>query len=230
MKLGVAIPCYKYHIPVLKRCLDSIEQQTRKPDIVVVSCSSSVKDDIPQSYYEYSFPVRIYTHRMKMNAAENRNFAGLMLQGLNCDIFSFFDCDDEMHPQRLKAIEHAFETLEECGIVLHSYLYEKDDLAKPFPLYKTLEISMNLLEKAPTGCAVLKSNWSSPIHHSQVSVQKDIFKQIKFRENSAFAREGANGGNEDALFCGDVLALKGPNVYIANPLSKYYQEGQTYDA
>ena len=31
MKIGVAIPCYKYHIQKLKRCLDSIESQEVKP-------------------------------------------------------------------------------------------------------------------------------------------------------------------------------------------------------
>ena len=229
-KIGIAIPCYKYHIPVLKRCLDSIEFQTRHPDFVVISCSSSEKKDIPSDYTTcYSFPVRIYTHRMKMNAAENRNFAATMLLGYGCDILSFFDCDDEMHPQRLNAIEHSFKSLENCSIVLHNYLYDKDEVSLPFPYYQTIEISMNLLQKSPTGCAILQSNWRAPIHHSQVTVSKEIFECVQFREDASYAREGASGGNEDALFCGDALALGLPNIYIANPLSKYYQEGTTYD-
>ena len=229
-KIGIAIPCYKYHIPVLKRCLDSIEFQTRHPDFVVISCSSSEKSDIPSDYTTcYSFPVKIYTHRMKMNAAENRNFAARMLCGMECDILAFFDCDDVMHPQRLRAIASAFDSLDGCGIVLHNYLHSKEDLAAPFQTYDTIEVSLNLLERSPTGCAILKSNWQALIHHSQVTVSKEMFQKVKFREATAFAREGASGGNEDALFCGDVLAFQPPNVYIANPLSKYYQEGTTYE-
>lgn len=220
MKLGIAIPCYKYHIPVLKRCLDSIEAQSRKPDFVIVSCSSSVKEDIPAEYHtSYTFPLRIYTHRNRMNAAENRNFAATILHGLECDILSFFDCDDEMHPQRLKAIEHAFHSLEGCEFVMHSYLDKEDDLAKPFPLYETIEITMNMLERAPSGCAILRSNWQSLLHHSQVSIAKELFTKVRFREDKEFERK------EDAFFCGDCLVHRPPNIYIANPLSKYYMEG-----
>ena len=92
---------------------------------------------------------------------------------------------------------------------LNGIIQWKDSKNKYAQLPRTVDISisMNLLEKSPTGCAVLKNNWNALIHHSQVTVSKEILERIRFREENAYAREGASGGNEDALFCGDALAL-----------------------
>jgi hypothetical protein len=225
MKFGLAIPCYKYHIPVLKRCLDSIEQQTKKPDIVVVSCSSCVREDIP--IYSYSFPLEILVCSEKKNAAENRNIAGNRLLDLDCSHIGFFDCDDEMHPQRIEYIIQSFTYIKDCSIVLHSY-WGNNETEQPFIQYKFFNIERNELVKSPTGCAYLPKFPSKRIHHSQVSIKASYFKEIKFRESSYYERIGSKGGNEDALFCGDILSLKQPNAYISDVLSKYYQEGETH--
>lgn len=219
MKLGVAIPCYKYHIPVLKRCLDSLENQIIKPDIVVVSCSSCVREDIP--IYSYSFALEILCTEEKKNAAENRNIAGKVLLDKGCDILSFFDCDDEMHPQRIDFIRKSFMYTKDCSIVLHNY-FENDENMKEFILYPFVSLEKNIMSRAPSGCAYIVDQHFKKIHHSQVSVNRDVFNRIKFREQKECERK------EDALFCGDILAGKNINIYIDNKLSKYYPEGQTY--
>lgn len=214
MRIGVAIPCYKYHIDVLKRCLDSLEAQTRKPDRVVVSCSSCNLEDIP--VYSYSFPLQLLTHKERKNAAENRNLAAKVLEG--CDILSFFDCDDIMHPQRLQCIEEQF-TRNHCDILLHNFWLD-EECVRPFEDFKSFQAEINVLRKAPTGCAVVEGRWGLRIHHSQVSVSTFVFSRIQFKEDPG------NERREDAIFCGDVLSM--PNVksvYIHNPLSKYYIAG-----
>jgi glycosyltransferase involved in cell wall biosynthesis len=211
--IGVAIPCYKHHIPFLKRCLDSIEAQTVKPQKVVVSCSSSVNTDIIN--YKYSFPLKILTSQERKNAAENRNYASSFL---NTDIVTFFDCDDEMHPQRLEYIVDSFEK-HSCDIVLHSYL-QNEETAQPFQLYDRPDQRVNVLRRAPSGCAVVESDYASRIHHSQVSVKKSILESYRFKEDVSHERR------EDSVFCGDVLATPGiQSVYLKNPLSKYYMAG-----
>jgi hypothetical protein len=149
----------------------------------------------------------------KHNAAENRNHAA---SHLTTDIVSFFDCDDLMHPERLAEIER-------CGdvdIVLHSYL-EGDS---QFPPWEPSIQIRNLLRRSPSGCAIVSNNIWAPIHHAHVTVKRSIWDSVRFRE-------GVDGyKKEDALFCGDVLAL--PNcrsVYIPAPLSIYYQTGYTID-
>jgi glycosyltransferase involved in cell wall biosynthesis len=218
MRIGVAIPCYKYHIPVLKRCLDSIEKQTIKPDEVVVSCSSCKDSDIP--IYNYSFPLRILTFVERKNAAQNRNIAAA---NLDTDIISFFDCDDQMHPQRLEAIKEAFGSINPCDIVLHSFMLDQE-VNEPFEKIEKFSMQPDCLIKSPSGCAVYKHNWSERLHHSQVSVSRFIFSRFKFKEDPS------NERREDALFCGDVLNMPNcQNVYVFNKLSKYYAEGQTHE-
>ena len=212
MRLGLAIPCYKHHIPLLKRCLDSIEQQTRKPDEVVVSCSSSLLSDIPE--YNYSFSLVILPAEERQNAAKNRNIAAAHL---TTELISFFDCDDVMHPQRLEYIYESFQK-SNCRIVLHSYFDGQEENEKPFELYESCQTVENRLRRAPSGCAILEGH--SRIHHSQGSIQRSILDQVQFKEGIEYERK------EDAVFCGDVLAL--PNitsVYIVNKLSKYYISG-----
>jgi glycosyltransferase involved in cell wall biosynthesis len=215
MRIGVAIPCYKYHIPALKRCLDSIERQTYKPDEVIVSCSSSMPTDIPT--YNYSFPLRIITRPERRNAAENRNAAA---DALTTDIVSFFDCDDEMHPQRIEYIVQAFEKTD-CGIVLHNF-FENDEVKQPFLMNEQLiYVSQKLY---PTSwCGMLENEPNARIHHSQVSVSKEIVKQVRFKEDVYHERR------EDSIFCVDVLRLPGiRSIYIRNALSNYFKEGMTH--
>jgi glycosyltransferase involved in cell wall biosynthesis len=144
--IGVAIPCYRYHIPALRRCLDSIEQQTVYPVSVVISCSSSYQDEIPD--YDYSFPLKVIVWNEKKNAAENRNIAATeLLQNEHVRFLNFFDADDEMHPRRLEIIVNSF-TDPKIDIVLHSYL-EGIDLKKPFPSISTFIRHKNILRRAP---------------------------------------------------------------------------------
>jgi glycosyltransferase involved in cell wall biosynthesis len=215
MRIGVAIPCYKYHIPSLKRCLDSIERQTYKPDEVIVSCSSSIPTDIPT--YNYSFPLRVIVRPERRNAAENRNLAAT---ALTTDIVSFFDCDDEMHPQRIQILLDVFHETRP-DISLHSFL-EREETKQPFAQIQNPRVIPNRLRRAPSGCAILEGDYSSRIHHSQATVSKFVLSRIQFKEDIGHERR------EDAVFCGDVLAMPGvQSVYIADPLSKYYMEGAT---
>jgi glycosyltransferase involved in cell wall biosynthesis len=214
--IGVAIPCYKYHIRSLKRCLDSIEAQTVKPQEVIVACSSSKSNDIPFSTYNYSYTLRILPRPERRNAAENRNYAASFL---TTDIITFFDADDEMHPQRLEAIVRAFQQHPGLDIAIHSFLID-DEVKQPFELYPQFDFKPQTLQRSPTGCAVYTPNWNARITHGHVSVSRFVFGRIQFKEDPG------NERREDAIFCGDVLAVEGcQNVYIPHALCKYYRDG-----
>jgi glycosyltransferase involved in cell wall biosynthesis len=217
--LGIAIPCYKRHIPHLKKLLLTLTQQTRLPNKVVVSCSSSHIDDFVDFPTNLPFPTEIKVHPERLNAAQNRNIAAKLL---DTDIISFFDADDTMHPQRLQAIANAFETFQ-ARIVLHSY--KEGDVTSSFPTYNYFSQISGKLRRAPTGCAILSENWSAPIHHAHVSIERSIIHEIQFREDTSSERK------EDSLFCGDVLKkYPDANVYISQELSYYIPEGQWYSA
>ena len=209
MRIGVAIPCYKYHISILKRCLDSIEAQTRKPDEVVVSCSSCTDTDIPS--YSYSFPLRIITRPTRHNAAENRNYAA---GHLTTDIISFFDCDDVMHPQRIELVLGCFP----CDIVLHAFV-QKVEHTK---LYPSITRIRNILRQGYY-CAVVGDDYSILPRHAHVSVRRRVLDRVRYTETVEWERR------EDSYFCWQVLAIpEYKNVFIMDPLSSYYETGQTF--
>ena len=104
MRLGVAIPCFIKHIDHCYKLLDSINEQSRLPDQVIVSCSSSKPEDFVKR--EYKFPLTVITSEERKNSAQNRNIAA---SKLDTDVISFIDADDIMHPQRLEVIENAFK-------------------------------------------------------------------------------------------------------------------------
>ena len=121
LKIAVVIPTFKNHLPYLMRCLNSIQNQTRLPDIVCISASSCVTEDLP-NLIEYKFPIRFTCSENKQNAAFNRNKASELLKEIDeINIISFFDSDDEMLPNRLEFIEKSFIE-SNTDLVVHNYI------------------------------------------------------------------------------------------------------------
>lgn len=213
MRVGVAIPCYKNHIPQLSNLLQNLEIQTYKPDEVVVSCSSCKPEDIPN--FSVSFPLRILTTENRQNCATNRNKAA---SALTTDILLFFDADDEMHPQRLEVLRNVFMRTH-CDIALHTF-WIQDETKQTFSKILEPNVEANVLRRAPTGCAVVDGRWSLRIAHGHVSVSAFAFSRIQFKEDPG------NESRDDAIFCGDILSMPGvQSAYIHNSLSKYYPSG-----
>lgn len=219
--ITVCIPCYKYHILQLKRCLDAIEEQIVLPEAVIVSCSSSIDADISFSTQEYTFSLKIITTPDRKNAAQNRNIAAT---AATTEFLSFFDADDVMHPQRLEAIAAALKQYPATEIILHNfYTLEESKALAVWPRYEIFKLHANALIRAPSGCALFQPNWQERIHHSQVSVSKELWQRIRFNEAKDHERR------EDAVFCGNCLVQSNvQSVYIAHPLSKYFEEGATH--
>lgn len=208
MRIGIAIPCFNKHISQLLTLLGTIEAQTRLPDAVSISCSSTKPDEFPP-LTEYSFPIYTTLFEERKSPSWNRNIASRRF--VDMDAISFFDADDLMHPQRLEFIELALNKGAE--IVLHNYTMNE---VKQFEIYETANIIYGQLARAPSGCAYLKVQGNAPIHHSQVTVRRAILNRVEFSEEMAIQLK------EDAIFCGDILALPGiQNAYISEKLSHY---------
>lgn len=211
MSIGVAIPCYFGHIKNLINLLDSIEEQTIKPNKVVVSCSST-KDKIETKKYNFSLEINI-TEEHK-NAAQNRNIAASKLTDV--EYITFIDADDVMHPQRIQILLKVFNETN-CDIILHNFLTDYLE----FKHINIINIRINELVQCSSGCIrhldfYKYANSSQLIHHSQSSIKKYIFDIVKYPEESEFARK------EDSVFCHRIFGLKNiKNVYIENELSLY---------
>jgi len=219
MKIGLAIPCYYGHIQRLYDLLDSIEKQTIIPDKVVVSSSSTSELKCDKIY---SFPLEVIVTECKQNASKNRNVAASKL--LDMDYITFIDADDVMHSQRIEFILKGFQ-IYDCDIILHNYFYSTTGNIEDFLEKKQeLNIRNHTLIQGLTSCITHINDYSDrvdKIHHSQVTVKREIFEQIQFPEEEEFNRK------EDCIFCYRVFSL--PNIkhaYIKNELS-YYNPSNT---
>lgn len=211
MSIGVAIPCYKPHIPKLAALLDSIQKQTVLPEMVVISCSSCTPLDIPV-LPNYTFKYNILLHSERKNAAQNRNIA---IAELKTDIITCIDADDVMLPKRLEIIRKAYD--EGARLILHNYT---QDTTYQSPEGEKFAILHWALFRARTGCSQHYWDWRIATHHSQVSVSRDVIDRVQFNEGAGYERR------EDAVFCGDVAALGYQTAYITNILSKYEPAGR----
>jgi hypothetical protein len=218
MKIGVAIPCYYGHIENLYFLLDSIQSQTVLPNKVIVSSSSTL---FFENKKVYSFQLEVIISEEKKNAAENRNIAASRL--LDMDYITFIDADDIMHPQRIEVLLEVIKNYN-SDIILHNYFDESELSVNIFDKIQNINVMTHTLIQSWSGCITHINGYNDTIdriHHSQVTVKKNIFEQIKFPEEIEFNRK------EDCVFCHRVFSLPNiKNAYIQNKLT-YYKESKT---
>lgn len=219
LTIGVVIPCYKPHIGVLKNVLDSIEKQTQKPNMVIVSCSSSDESDIPYKHEDYSYPLKIYTHREKRNISENKNFGTRLI---NTDIVVYFDADDIMHPQRIEIIYNGFIKNPNMKLLLHSYRLNPTDFNYPIYDINNINYEIDPYYICRWGSVQLKRFFNKTIHNSHAAIKKSLFDEIQYVETPDAK------GFEDTLF-NRTLINKYPNSgfigYCDYELTWYYPSG-----
>lgn len=225
LTIGVAIPCFIKHINLLKRVLDSIENQTRKPDQVIVSCSEAGAADIPYRQSDYSYPLKIITHPEIKSGSENRNIAA---SGLTTDIISFFDADDVMHPQRIECIEACFTLQAEALAMVHEYQLGSDTILPyyyEFTNFKNNVFTIEYSVKAGQnlyGSLVQIDKSIKGIHMGHVSIRREVFNNVKFNEL------GPVIGCEDKVFTGNIYEKYGSTkLYYAPYKLTYYEPQQT---
>jgi hypothetical protein len=117
MRVGVCIPCIGTHIQYLRKCIDCINNQIVKPDIISISISSYNGEYID---YKSDIVTVLQMTKEKRGASENRNIAAKNIYK-NVDILTFMDADDFMHPQKIQQIKkHFIETGADCFV--HEFL------------------------------------------------------------------------------------------------------------
>jgi hypothetical protein len=160
MRIGVCIPVVSRHLPLLATCLESLERQTRKPDVVSIRVSeaSAVPIIIP-----CSFPVVLQHTPEKSFAGANRNGAAYVIQD-RVDLLSFIDADDFMHPQCLEQTERHFR--QDIEVLVHGFLDCKN--APERALYEAR--ALNRIPWTPIGSTLQTDGFSTskdayqPIH------------------------------------------------------------------
>lgn len=175
--IGIAIPCYRPHWEILPELLKNIQDSTRLPDKVVVSCSSWHENG-ERVLEEYPFPVLVLFTTETHNAAQNRNRAA---SRLDTDLISFMDADDRMNPRRLEIVLKTMDANLWIDALYHGFVYQRN-----YEYTFTEEDSTSCLlhiERTPdqwTNCRVVEPH----MHHGHVTVRKATFQKLKFIEDA----------------------------------------------
>lgn len=219
MKICVAIPTHKPDLKDLERCLVSIENQTRKPDIVSISASSCTEEDLESLHLtKYLFQIIHICTPNSQNAAQNRNCAAKLVEDKDIDIICFFDSDDEMLPERLEYLEKAFsETFSK--LIVHNFIHitnpeQKIERSQNFTEYSVFP---NVIISNGWGCRVNFEECDKNFAHGHVSTLYSIWKEMPFREEPSFLYR------EDAEFCRAIASKYIECSYIQTQLSVYHQ-------
>ena len=140
------------------------------------------------------------------------------------DYITFIDADDIMHPQRIEILLKIFQE-HDSDIILHNYFIDvpfEKELFKPIE-NNNINVRVNSLRQHWSGCIEHINYINEGIHHSQVSIKKEIFNDVQFPEETEFNRK------EDCIFCHRVFNLPNiQNAYIANKLSFYSPSGTIF--
>lgn len=205
--IGVAIPCYEPHHHFINGLIDNAIAQTRKPDRVVISCSSW-KQDARKDMLCNGIPVTVLYWKRRIVQAENRNIAATELR---TDYVTFIDADDIMHPRRIEYILKAFQETN-CDAVVHDYHYVKRSLTTPFDNEEYNCTNCKLVPNPDQpGCMIEGHQF----HHAHVSVTNDVFQKLQFPIDEKYYRI------EDSVYIRSLLENGVDIQHLSNKLSQY---------
>lgn len=178
MRIGVCIPCHEKHIKYIPQCLESIEHQTRKPDLVCIGISGSIT---PLELPIYSFPVKIIYTANNQCASTNRNAAARI--SYNMEALTFFDADDMMHPRRIEVIEQHLQYVD--GLVHNHKLCSTNYRTLEYKNISWEDISKNLytdgFKSSRDICGRVESQYGS-ITCGHFSCKINVWNTIKYPE------------------------------------------------
>lgn len=126
MTTSVVVPCVARHFLWLSGMLESYENQTVKPDEIVISLSEVEKlnpkeiDDLEQGLW--TFKLKVIRNNGRIIDGDNRTIA---MDHASGDILIFSDADDIPHPQRVEVAKYFFENFE-VDHILHGMSTRED--------------------------------------------------------------------------------------------------------
>ncbi len=136
------------------------------------------------------------------------------------DILTFFDADDEMHPQRLEFIRHAFTLHTSCEVLYHSFINHKYE--RSVEQFGRLDVEMaplytNILIVNPNGIGLRvwpnKGYDNTVVVHGHPTVRTSLFTRFKFPPNSV--------GMEDAVYAATLVREGIHTMWTPLRLSRY---------
>jgi len=217
IKIAVVVPCVPKHIQYLKGLFNSINNQTKLPNKVIISLSGSndkegkVVKELYSPILNPSIELIVDCVELKQNAAENRNRS--IKHCNDIDYIAFMDADDEMCPNKIKLITDLM-ILHKADMGLHNYSNGHSNKNEAMCSNGTRVIS-------PEEMAIRESNNRKHLHLSKLSVHhghpiisKKLFSKLK--QNIKYVR------GQDSKYVRDTFKHHFRVVYTDAKLSKYF--------
>lgn len=208
--IGLAIPCYEPHHHFINGLIDNAIAQTRRPDKIVISCSSW-SENTKRKLVCGGIPITILYWKRAIVQAENRNIAA---NELKTDFITFLDADDLMHPRRIEYMLRAFQE-SKCDVVVHDYQWVKEGSDTPYADEPQMKLTDNIILKSPDQPGCILEDGSQPFHHAHIGITKEAFSKIQYPIDERFYRI------EDSLYLRMLLENQMKIRHLANKLSQY---------
>ncbi len=171
MKISFCITCYDKDVHFLDACLDSVSQQTVKPDEVIVVSSGFDWDKKIGSSKKLDYVVHNSPSRKFAGWARNRG-----AEISTGDIITFCDVDDKIHPQRCEYIKSVFRPPLVSALVGSYYFAEE------FESWKDLNLEFeNLPVEVKEYDVCLKTPKGDRVGHGHLTCRTDMFSKGKMR-------------------------------------------------
>lgn len=240
VNIAICIPLHAPHLKYLDRCLRSIKYQTRKPDQIHISISSSTDEHIRKIrhiLFELDMFAKIHIHSEKLLAGANRNKAARAAVDSGAKILSFFDVDDIMHPRRIEVCEKHFLKNDSLTGILNRYMFgPKDILDIDLTTIKWMPFTNTIYDNAFTAYD-LSGNTFNPIYLKGEYVMNNSIKGIDYIAHgsptvlSSFwikhpYSETIRIG-EDQHFTNKIASMNNNLAYIPDTLSVYTTPDRT---
>lgn len=210
MNISLIVTLYPPHFKYIVDLIKNIEQFTLLPSEVILSVSE-YNDTFP-TINSSILNIKLLPINIKQNAAQNRNRAIQVALG---DYICIVDGDDLVHLKKLEICSNIIKNNPEVTLLLHNYDNFK---YQTWNFNKSIDDSNIKLHECfinPLSSNLMTKPTEINIHHAHIFFKKDIFNDIKYREDIFYERK------EDGFFCQDVLRRFG-NVYMIDlPLVGY---------
>ncbi len=152
MTTSVIVPCIARHFFWISGMLEAYQNQTKRPDEVVISlCDAKQVDPHHINLLErgqWDFKLKILRHDQVIIDGDNRTIA---MDNSSGDILIFSDADDIPHPQRVEITKYFFENYEVDHLV-HCWTAKREDIT---------HFSMDTINvlRFPSGQALINSGY-----------------------------------------------------------------------
>lgn len=204
MSTTIIIPSYNYG-RFLSKCLNSIFNQTQKPDeiIVIDDCSSDNTPEVAKKYYK---KIKYIRHSKNLGHIKTFN-EGIKIA--KSDLIINISADDWIEPTLIEKESKILNNNPEIGLVYaQAYTYKNRiktlNIAKPAGFKSYIGRKQDLVLLLTQGCF---------IPCMTVMVRKSVYKKLGFWD------EKLKGAQDYEMWI--RIALKYPLAYIAEPLANY---------